>query len=54
MPRRYSVVMNSTPSTAAMVSAANAPIRTRSIGVPAPPLPGAMSPEPMTVNAPPS
>jgi len=52
IPRRYSVVTNRTARTAAIVSAAKPPNSTRSIGVPLPSLPGAMSPAPVTVNLP--
>lgn len=50
MPRRYSAVMNSTPSTTTTASPANVPIRVRSRLLSVSTAMGAMSPAPLTVN----
>ena len=53
-PRRYSAVMNIAPTTTTAISPANVPIRVCATVTPTPPPPdtaGAMSPEPVTVNA---
>src|SRR5580704_4976494 len=54
-PRRYSAVMNMTPTTTITISPANTPIRVCAIVTPFPAAPdtdGAMSPVPVTVNRP--
>src|SRR5215831_4176936 len=56
-PRRYSAVMNIAPTTMTTISPASAPLKPRSPDAPMPAGPGpagAMSPEPLTVNAPPA
>ena len=54
-PRRYSAVMNITPTTTITISPANAPMRVCAIVTPFPSAPdtvGAISPVPVTVNRP--
>ena len=51
IPRRYSAVMNSAPTTITAISPMNKPASVWSMGV-APSTPGAMSPEPVTVKVP--
>ena len=56
-PRRYSAVTNIVATTTTAISPANAPTRVWSRGWPGPAPPGssgAMSPDPVTVNAPPA
>src|SRR5690348_17008562 len=56
-PRRYSAVMNIAPTTITTIRPANAPTKPSSAGMPmfvGPGPAGAMSPEPVTVNVPPT
>ena len=56
-PLRYSVVMNTAPTTVTAISAANVPASAWATVVPIPAAPGeagAMSPDPVTANVPPA